>query len=160
MYEAWFMWAIIGFVCIGLEIVMPGFVIFFFGIGGLLTAICSLVPFISDILWLQVLIFIALSVMSLLFLRRHFSRIFLGSIFDSRKGNAEEDGVGKIAEVIETVGSIVEGRIRFQGTTWKARSREGDIQVGKKVRILSREGITYIVESIGDETSTDSGGKA
>lgn len=146
MYEPWFVWAVTGFVCIGLEMLLPGFVIFFFGIGGLLTALCSLIPFIADMVWLQILLFVAFSIGSLVFLRRKFTRVFAGTIFNSNRGNPEDDGVGKIADVLETVGTIAEGRIRFQGTSWKARTREGECAPGSKVRIVTREGLTYIVE--------------
>ncbi len=146
MYQPWFVWALIGLACIGLEMLMPGFVIFFFGLGGLATALFCLIPFVSGMLWLQVLVFVFFSTLSLVFLRKRFSKIFGGTIFDSHKGNPEEAGVGKTAEVIETVGALTEGRIRFQGTSWKAHSREGEIAAGRTVRILSREGMTYLVE--------------
>jgi len=146
MYQPWFVWSLIGLACIGLEMLMPGFVIFFFGIGGLATALFSLIPFVSGMLWLQVLLFVVFSTLSLVFLRKRFSRIFGGTIFDSHKGNPEEAGIGKTAEVIETVGVVTEGRIRFQGTSWKAHCREGEIAPGKTVRIVSREGMTYLVE--------------
>lgn len=146
MYEPWFVWAVIGIACIGLEMIMPGFVIFFFGMGALATALCTLVPFVADIVWLQVIVFVAFSTLSLVFLRRRFTRIFAGSVFDSGKGNPEEEGIGGIAEVTETVGSVKDGRIRFMGTTWKARCREGEIPSGANARILGRDGMTYIVE--------------
>lgn len=148
MYEAWFVWAMIGIVCIGLEMLLPGFVIFFFGLGGLATALCSLIPFISGQLWLQVFLFIIFSVLSLVFLRKRFSLIFGGTFFDSKKGNPEEVGIGKIAEVIETVGPVKEGRIRFQGTSWKARTLEGEISAGLQAKIISRESMTYTIAPV------------
>jgi membrane protein implicated in regulation of membrane protease activity len=146
MYEPWFVWAVIGIACIGLEMIMPGFVIFFFGLGALATALCTLVPFLAGIVWLQVFVFVAFSTLSLVFLRRRFTRIFAGSVFDSKKGNPEEEGIGGIAEVTETAGSVKEGRIRFMGTTWKARTRAGEIPAGANARILERDGMTYIIE--------------
>ncbi len=157
MYQPWFVWALIGLACIGLEMLMPGFVIFFFGLGGLATALFSLIPAVSGMLWLQVLIFIFFSTLSLVFLRRRFSRIFGGTIFDSHKGNPEEVGIGKTTEVIETVGTVTEGRIRFQGTSWKAHCREGEIAAGKMARIVSREGMTYLVEPAETDTGKKGG---
>jgi membrane protein implicated in regulation of membrane protease activity len=157
MFEPWFVWALIGIGCIGLEMLMPGFVIFFFGMGGLATALCSLVPSVAAILWLQILIFIVFSTLSLVFLRKRFSRIFEGTVFDSRKGNIEEAGIGKIAEVIETAGTVKEGRIRFQGTSWKAHTREGEIPSGSRARIIARESMTYIIEPADDSTGSTGG---
>lgn len=144
MGEPWLVWAVIGVLCIGLEMLLPGFVIFFFGMGGIITALCCLIPFVADMIWLQVLFFVAFSTLSLVFLRSHFTKIFKGTIFDSRR-NTPEDGIDEIAEVIEDVGPVKEGRIRFHGTSWKAYTREGEIPAGSQVRILVREGMTYIV---------------
>ena len=159
MFEPWFFWALIGVVCIGLEILMPGFVIFFFGMGGLATALFCLIPFIADILWLQIVFFIVLSILSLVFLRKRFTKIFAGTVFDSRKGNSEEDGVGSLVDVVETVGSVNEGRIRFRGTTWKARIRDGEIASGARARIIKREGMVYIIGPVGDDAAGSEGGK-
>jgi Membrane protein implicated in regulation of membrane protease activity len=153
MFEPWFAWAVAGFVCIGLEMLLPGFVIFFFGVGGLLTAVFSLVPFVADELWLQVLLFVAFSIGSLVFLRRKFTRVFAGTIFDSNRGNVDSDGIGEIADVIETAGTVAEGRIRFRGTTWKAHTREGECPAGSRVKIAAREGMTYIVEPAGEKSA-------
>lgn len=147
MYEPWFYWAVAGIACIGLEMLLPGFVIFFFGAGALATALCTLVPFIGDALWLQIVLFIAFSIVSLIFFRKKFAKIFAGTVFDSRKGStAPEDGVGEIVEVSESIEPPADGRIRFRGTTWKARCETGRIKSGEHVRIVSRENMTYIVE--------------
>ena len=157
MYEPWLVWALIGIGCIGIEMLMPGFVIFFFGLGGLATALCCLVPFISDQVWLQILLFVVFSVFSLVYLRKRFTRIFGGTVFDPHKGNADDEGVGGLAEVIEDIGSLKEGRIRFRGTSWKAKTGSGIFVKGDIVRIVSREDLTYIVDRAGDEPGKNGG---
>jgi len=159
MSDPWFLWALIGIVCIGLEMLLPGFVIFFFGVGALVTALCSLVPFVSDTIWLQILLFITFSILSLVFLRRKFTKVFAGTVFDSHKTNKETDGVGKIADVIEMAGPVTEGRIRFQGTTWKAHTKAGECLPGTHVRIVSREGMTYIIEPVEEDQNINGGKK-
>ncbi len=147
MYEPWLVWAVIGIGCIGLEMVMPGFVIFFFGLGALATAACCFMPLVSDALWLQILLFVVLSTLSLVFLRRRFTRIFGGTVFDPTKsGGVEDAGIGETAEVLEDVTDIRDGRIRFRGTSWKARTKVGSCDKGSVVRIVAREDLTYIVE--------------
>lgn len=150
MYQPWLVWAIVGVLCIGLEMLMPGFVIFFFGIGALLTALFSLLPFITGLIWLQVLIFVFMSVLSLIVLRRRFTRIFAGTVFDSRHADPEETGAGETAEVIETVNPHADGRIRFRGTTWPARTRSGTIAAGARAIVIERDGMTYIIAPLGD----------
>ncbi|HKL86772.1 MAG TPA: NfeD family protein [Treponemataceae bacterium] len=148
MYEPWFVWALLGICFIGLEMLMPGFVIFFFGLGALFTALLSLLPFFAGVLWLQIVSFIAFSLFSLVFLRKKFSVIFEGTVFKGKSGSYEDDGIGQLADVTETIGALQQGRIRFRGTTWKALSNGPDIPVGQRVRIVSRENVTYLVEVI------------
>lgn len=147
MYDPWFYWALAGIACIGMEMLMPGFVIFFFGMGALATALCTLIPFVGGALWFQIVLFVAFSIVSLVFLRKKFAKVFAGTVFDSRKGSAtQEDGVGEIVDMTESIEPPADGRIRFRGTTWKARSVSGAISAGEHVRIVSRENVTYIVE--------------
>ena len=147
MYEPWFVWAVIGIACIGMEMLMPGFGIFFFGLGALVTALCSLIPGVDSLIWLQILIFVAFSIVSIVFLRRHFARIFAGSVFNSSRGESVDDSdTGETAEVTDAIGYSGSGRIRFRGTTWNARSSGNEIPEGKRVRIISRKGMVYMVE--------------
>ncbi len=149
MQNSWITWAVIGIACIGLEMLLPGFVIFFFGLGALATAVLTLIPAVDSQVWLQILLFSGLSVLSLVFLRRRFTRVFEGTLFIPGKSVAAEDGVGSTCDVVETVGTVKEGRIRFRGTTWNARSRDADILAGSRARIVERDGMMYIVESLG-----------
>jgi inner membrane protein len=146
MNEPWFLWALAGIACIGLEMILPGFVIFFFGLGGLVTALCCLIPFVADLVWLQIILFMAFSVTSLVVFRRRFAKIFAGTVFDSKHANVESAGIGETAEVLETAGPIVGGRIKFQGTSWKAHTRDGECLAGTIARIVALEGMTYIIE--------------
>lgn len=151
MYQPWFVWALVGIALIGLEMLMPGFVIFFFGIGALATALFSLIPLVGGLLWLQILLFVVFSILSLLFLRRRFTKIFAGTVFDSHHADPEETGVGETAEVIETVSPHTDGRIRFQGTTWPARTRSATILPGSRAIVIERTGMTYIIAPLGGE---------
>lgn len=148
MYPSWFVWAVAGIACIGLEMILPGLVIIFFGLGGLVTALFCLVPGIAGTLWLQIVLFIVSSTLSLVFLRRRFARIFQGTVFDPKKANPDEAGLGGTAEVTEEIAPDRDGRIRYLGTTWKARCGTGTLAVGSTVRVLSRENMTYIVEMV------------
>lgn len=155
MYEPWFFWAVIGIACIGMEMLTPGFVIFFFGIGALATSVVSLIPGVSSLLWLQILFFVVFSLVSLIFLRKHFTRIFAGSVFDSSKVVKEEKGLGEMVEVTETVGPRRDGRIRFRGTTWPAKTSGVELSAGSTARIVSRHGMVYEIEPDRDEPVKD-----
>lgn len=155
MYQPWLVWAIVGVVCIGLEMLMPGFVIFFFGLGALVTALLSLVPFVNDLVWLQVLLFVIFSVVSLVVLRKRFARIFAGTVFDSHHPDPEETGAGETAEVIEAVTTHADGRIRFRGTTWPARTRSGTLAAGTRAIIIERDGMTYVIAPLGNTSESE-----
>ena len=51
----WSIWLLVGVLCIGLELIIPGLVIIFFGFGAVFTSVFSLIPFINLLLFLRVL---------------------------------------------------------------------------------------------------------
>ena len=52
-------------------------------------------------------------------------------------------------EVVETVYTDnLEGRIRFQGTTWAATSMDRTIPAGAKARLAYRENTSWVIESV------------
>lgn len=146
MIGSWFIWALIGVGCIGLEMLIPGFVIFFFGLGALATALCTLIPFVGAAVWLQIMLFVLFSIVSLVLMRKKFAKIFEGTVFNGASGTSPEDGVGEVVDVVDAIEPPAEGRIRFRGTTWKARTTGESIAAGSHARIVARDNVTYIVE--------------
>jgi len=137
-----FIWALIGILLIASELLIPGFVIFFFGAGALLTALLSwLVPGISGSVGLQGILWAASSVLFLSFLRRHFSRIFRGQEISL----VHDEHVGMKATVSEPIAPGAPGRVRYQGTTWTARSDTESFEVGQTVQIIKEENLTLVV---------------
>ncbi len=64
---------------------------------------------------------------------------------------ADEDfeAMDQVVEVTEPINEFNnDGRIRFQGISWQARSLEGDIPAGVQVRIKYRDNTTWIVEPV------------
>ncbi len=137
-----FLWAVFGLLLIGAEFIVPGFVVFFFGMGAILTSLATLfLPFLRGAIGFQALIWTGLSLISFAFLRKKFAAIFKG-----RLGNkSEEDPLGKIAVVTEEITPDKPGRILFQGTTWRAISYTESFAPGQKVRILESDNLTFTV---------------
>lgn len=136
-------WAIIGVVLIISEFFIPGFVIFFFGSGALLNAVLTaVIPFLRSSILAQVLIWLGFSGLSLFVLRRYFSKIFSGRLFE---GRVSTDMAGEKADVIEDISPGKPGRIRFHGTSWRAVSDTETFKVGETVEILKKENMTYVV---------------
>ena len=135
-------WFIIGLVLFLLELVMPGFVIFFFGVGAWITALLCLLTHVSTNL--QVIVFAITSVISLLLLRKMIQRKFFYSKVD-RSSAVEDEFTGKEAVATINFDKDKKGKVEFKGTTWNAES-ESDIKKGQTVIIIEKESFKLIVE--------------
>ena len=144
-------WAIAGMVLIGVEFLLPGFVVVFFGVGALATALLTAVlPALRTDLAAQVLIWAGSSGLSLLALRRYLKPIFVG--FRNRGG--AEDLHGNSAEVVEPIEPGRPGRVRVHGTTWKATSHADSFLVGDIVDIVRNDSLTLeVTRSVMEEVS-------
>ncbi|MDP3003747.1 MAG: NfeD family protein [Bacteroidales bacterium] len=135
-------WFLIGLVLFLLELVIPGFFIFFFGLGAWITALVCLIgePGTN----LQIIIFALTSVLSLIALRRIIQEKFFYS-----KGNlsdeVEDEFTGKEALTTTDIGPDKKGKIEFKGTTWKAESKS-EIKEGQTAIIIEKENFTLIVK--------------
>ncbi len=136
------LWFIIGLGLFLLELVMPGFFIFFFGLGAWVTALVCLIgdPGIN----LQIIIFAVTSVLSLLGLRKIIQKKFFYSKSDL-SGDVEDEFTGKEAFAISDFGGQATGKVEFKGTQWKAES-SAEIKTGQRVMILQKDNFKLIVE--------------
>ena len=120
-------WFILGLVLFLLELVLPGFFIFFFGLGAWVTALVCLI--LAPGTNLQILIFAFVSVLSLLALRKIIQKKFFYSK-GRESEDVEDEFTGKDAIALTDFGADVIGKAEFKGTTWKAESKS-DIKVGQ-----------------------------
>ena len=128
-------WIFIGIILLLSEFLIPGFTIFFFGIGALVTSVILLfIPTLSEIIWLQITIFLIISIVLLVFLRRHFTSTLKGEIYHERV-----DYVGQKCKVIEAVSKAKPGRILYQGTTWTAYSENEKIYKNQEAEIIGKK---------------------
>ncbi|MDJ0624243.1 MAG: NfeD family protein [Desulfocapsaceae bacterium] len=130
------MWLIMGIICFLLEMMLPGFIIFFFGLGAWITAlVCWLYPVPLNI---QLAIFLVSSLMSLFILRGIIRNTFFGEV------TADETDVSATAGDSATVSADIippaEGKIDYSGTQWRAVADEKIIK-GTIVTILSQDGL-------------------
>src|SRR5450759_96185 len=135
-------WFIAGLGLFLLELVIPGFFIFFFGLGAWITALICLIgePGTN----LQIVIFAVTSVLSLIALRRIIQKKFFYS-----KGNlseeVEDEFTGKEALATIDFGLDKKGKVEFKGTTWTAESKSEIIE-GQTVIIIEKENFTLTVK--------------
>jgi len=140
-------WLIMGALLLLAEVAVPGFILFFFGVGAFLVLLTAkILPFLGDVFWLQLIVWMIYSTLLLFFLRNRFSGTFKGRIFQTEK----ESWIGQEALVMDTVKPETPGRIKFRGTTWTAHSGK-TIKKGKTVIIKGKsdtESLGFIVEEI------------
>jgi len=135
-------WFIIGLALFLLELVLPGFIIFFFGVGAWITALLCLLAHPGTNL--QIIVFAITSVLSLLALRKIIQRKFFYSKVD-RSSAVEDEFTGKEAVATADFATDKKGKVEFKGTTWNAES-ESDIKKGQTVIIIEKESFKLIVE--------------
>lgn len=139
----WQIWLIIAGVCLILEMATVGFLIFWFAIAALITALLSL--FIESIV-AQTAIFVILSA-ALIFLTRPLAKKL------NKKDNVVTNVnsiIGKEAIVIKEINSSSVGQVKIGGDVWSAVCKYQDVSipVGGKVSIFKIDGVKVIVEPI------------
>lgn len=136
-------WFLIGFAFFVLEFVLPGFIVFFFGLGAWIVGCITL--FADVPLNAQIGIFLGTSVISVL-LFRNWVRDKLG--MGSKAGGTLPDEIlGKKARAESAIRPGENGKVQFKGASWSARSTD-EIAAGEEVIITGHESILLIVKSI------------
>ncbi len=138
----WEIFAIVGLISVILEMIVPSMFFLNLALAGFITAVIAV--FIKSWIYL-ILIFVVLSIISILFLRPILLR--------SKETKEQETGmkgkyIGKIVKVIEPV-TKYSGAITIYDERWEARS-EGDetIPVGSEVKIIKYESLVLTVEKV------------
>jgi membrane protein implicated in regulation of membrane protease activity len=135
-------WFIIGFILFILEFVVPGLILFFFGLGAWIVAIVSL--FYNVSLNEQMIIFVISSIISIVLLRKWLSKL----IWERKHSTEllEDEFIGKTGVAETQIRPGENGKIAFKGTSWQAASAD-IISKGENVIIIGNESILLIVKS-------------
>ena len=121
-FSPWLVWFLAGIAIMLAELAIPGFVIIFFGLGCWGGAVVA--AFAPDAYSAQVIVFLIVSVASLITLRKVAMRVFVGH---SEGPETEDLGNVPVGARITLdhdleVGRV--GRVRFRGTMWDAISED------------------------------------
>ena len=146
MFTADWIWLYIGSALMILELISPGFVIFFFGLAAATTGVLTM--FAEDAfttIW-QVVTFAGLSIVYLVFLRRGVKKLFSGTV-ETSASNFEDDFPGKIAVVTEDINTPLSGRVMLGDAEWTAVA-DAPIEKGVNVRVVVRDNLTLKVERV------------
>lgn len=138
-------WIIAGLLLIVVDLFVPtGGVAFFLGLGSIVNAYLIHTG-LYDSLWKAFAGWAILSTLLLLVIGGLLMR-FVDKRRVKDTVNDVEPYSGDIVEVIEAIDPNNKGRVRFQGAGWTAISKEDQLAIGDKAKIVVRENTTLIVQ--------------
>jgi inner membrane protein len=135
------LWFFVGLILIFLELIVPNFIILFFAIGA--WSVSLLLFFVKFSLNIQLIIFLLVSLLSMILLRKYFSNIFHGK--ESKQQN--NDFIGEKAIVTKAIKVNEIGKVEFHGTLWDAEA-EDSIDKNERVIILAVQDLILKVRKI------------
>lgn len=135
-------WLICGVIGLGLELILPGLIVLFFGCGALITGIATWI-FPALQIEGQLVIFLVSSIVLLLVFRKMLKKRFFEKKTESTDELADEY-IGKLAVAL-TEFENGRGEVEFKGAKWDANSSD-TIHKGDNVIIVNRESIKLSVE--------------
>ena len=139
------LWLIIGVMLFLLEMALPGFILFFFAVGSLLTALAAWL-FPIDLVW-QLALFIVASLVSLFSLRNLIQRRFLDTEAADDDKDEPQARPGDKGVVCAAITPPAEGRIKYSGSFWRATADE-NIEEGEIISVVHQDGLIIHVEKV------------
>ena len=136
-------WLIVLVVLVTGEAITVGLTFIWFAVGALGGLVVAV---LGGPIWLQVVVFLALSAVTLVLVRPAAAKLLTPGISPT---NADRV-IGQIALVTEQIDNIAEtGQVKLFGQVWSARSETGEIiSAQNRVRILRSEGVKVFVREV------------
>jgi membrane protein implicated in regulation of membrane protease activity len=146
MAIVWWHWLALGLILIALELAASGgFYIIFFGVAAVVIAALSLVG-VAGPMWLQLLLFSILAIISLLFFRNPMLRWMKLD----RASSDVDSLVGETAVVTQSIAAGDVGRVELRGTSWTARNRGTEtLTTGRRCVVVAVDRLMLIIEPEG-----------
>ncbi|RME93104.1 MAG: NfeD family protein [Candidatus Hydrogenedentota bacterium] len=151
-HDPHFWWFVFGVFLMVLEFFVPGLISVFLGIAAVGVGFSMYLGWVDSFtqaftLWFALSIFLVLTL-------RQLAAKFLPAEVDVVHTDDDVEAIGQIVQVISDVSpDNHEGRIRYMGTSWPARSEFGVIPAGKKAVLRYRENIAWVVAPAEPEES-------
>jgi membrane protein implicated in regulation of membrane protease activity len=144
-FEAWHIWLIIAFICLIMEIFLPSFILFNFGVGAF---IGSLAAGLGASVEIQIVLFSVGTLLSFVLIRPVVKRY--GYKRSAHVATNVDAMPGKKARVVEPIDNLKNlGRVALDGDDWRARSLNDEIiEAGTIVEIVKIESITLFVKPL------------
>lgn len=140
------LWMYLGAVLMLMELLAPGFVVFFFGLSA---ATVGMLRFAFDgwfdLTW-QLSAFSVLSVLYIIFLRRWMQKIFAGKV-ETSGADLENPNLGRLGKVTTPIRPPLTGRVMVGDAEWSAEA-DAPVEAGANVRVIAQNNLTIKVESV------------
>lgn len=148
----------LGFILMGLEIIVPGGISFCLGLSLIVVGLSQELGWVSgffDSLLLMSGLSILFTSISVFIMKRFFSGEVIHDVYDE-----DQEAIGRVAEAMSDFVDN-QGLIFFEGSTWKAQVtsidnsiiqensavlKDDPVQKGDLVQILGRDNITWLVQ--------------
>jgi membrane protein implicated in regulation of membrane protease activity len=139
MILPWYYWAILGIALVASELLIPAFVLVWFGLGAMAVAVLVAVSPEID-LAIQMLIWITCSCLLVVL----WFKIFKPHQHKTLSGRSSAEAVGEIGLLVTNVEAFQKGSVRFQtpvigSEVWECIADE-TIAAGSRVKVVSVEG--------------------
>lgn len=131
-------WFIVFVILTIIEIFTINLVTIWFAIGAIASLLAALY---TDSIFVQLIVFIVVSVLSLLITKPLMKRLKIKKIIPTNSDRV----IGEIATVTKTIEKDKNGEVKVLGNIWTACSDE-KIVAGVKVRVLAIDGVKLIVK--------------
>ena len=142
---AW-LWLYLGAFLMLMELLAPGFIIFFFGLSaGTVGLLRFAFGEAFGITW-QLAAFSALSILYLVVLRRWLKKTFLGGKVETNT-DFDNEYVGRVGKVMEAIRPPLAGRVEIGDAEWTALA-DVPVAAGAVVKVISQNNLTMKVEVV------------
>src|SRR5215207_4098842 len=140
----WWLWLLLGLALAGLELITPGgLYLLFFGISAVLVGLLSAMG-VAQPLWLQVLLFTVLALLTL----GLFRRALLAKLRRDAPERTVDGLVGETALALEDLPVNGEGKVELRGSAWHARNVGNiDVSTGEGGTVERVDGLTLCVRA-------------
>jgi len=139
-------WIVAGLILAALEMLVPGLVIIWFGIAGVVTGILAI--FVHNT-YIQFGVFIVLSGLMVVFSQRIARRI----THPEPEPVGANRMTGAIGLVVQDISPPEVGRVKVNGDEWRAQAKTA-LTRGTRVRVVEVEGTRLIVERFEEGSGT------
>lgn len=142
-------WFLFGVAFLVFEMITPGFVLLFFGLGA--WVVSGLIYFLPIAPSFQVLVFISSSIFLLFVLRRKLKVVFKGrQNTDNNFDDAVIKGqyIGREVTILEEISPDKPGRAELNGTSWQAKTAGPSFAIGARAKVVQLDGLTLVLEAL------------